>query len=120
MDDNPLVRTATASLLRSYGYRTVEYSCGEDLVATDLEGVDCIVSDVQMPEMSGMDLFRRLRADGRGQPVILMTAYPNARLEHEARDQGVHAVIEKPLDGDTLEAVVASSLDTAISRIGSP
>lgn len=110
VDDHHLVRAATASLLRSYGYATVEHGSCTSLMTGGLANVSCIVTDVQMPEMSGMDLLRRLRVLGSTVPVVLMTAYPNQRLEQQAREEGAQAVLEKPLDCDVLAAAVGAAV----------
>jgi FixJ family two-component response regulator len=113
IDDEALVRAATTSLLQSFGYEAVGFARAADFLACDEERFDCLVSDVQMPGMSGLELHRALRDAGRGLPIVLMTAFPTAALGSYAQDTDVIALLRKPLAGEQLVAAMATALAQA-------
>ena len=110
VDDDPLVRAATASLLRSCGYSTREFASGRAFLEGDVDRFACLVSDVQMPEMTGVELCQRLVDREATLPMVLMTAYPRSVLERQAGKAGVAAVLEKPIDSDAFLAIVEAAL----------
>jgi two-component system, LuxR family, response regulator FixJ len=112
VDDEALVRSATASLLRSLGYGATAFENAGDFLACPDTRFDCLVSDVQMPAMSGLDLHRRLRAGGSALPIVLMTAHATPAVDSYAADSDVVAVLEKPIDTDALIAAVEKALGT--------
>lgn len=109
IDDDALVRAAIASLIRSYDYQTIVFASAAEFLATPPEAVSCIVSDLQMPELTGLDLARALHA-ADGPPLILMTAYSTPSARKDAADAGVRAVLEKPLDPEALIAVIRDAV----------
>jgi two-component system, LuxR family, response regulator FixJ len=113
VDDEALVRAAIASLLRSLGYQATAFESAGDFLAGSDTGFDCLVSDVQMPDMSGLDLHRRLRARGSALPVVLMTAHATPAVDSYAAASDVAALLEKPIDPDALIAAVQKAIATA-------
>lgn len=113
IDDEPLVRSATSSLLRSLGYDCRTFGSADDFLQDESSGFACIVSDIQMPGTSGLALAETLRARPRRVPVILMTAFPSARSEMLRASGAICAVVLKPLDGDLLDAHVREALALA-------
>jgi len=108
VDDEPMVRSATSSLLRSFGFECRTFSSGEDLLAEELGPYGCVLSDIQMPGMTGLVLAQCIRERVADLPIILMTAYPNERAQ-ALRDAGCIAhLLEKPLDGDLLHATIVT------------
>ncbi|KAB7648247.1 response regulator transcription factor [Polymorphobacter fuscus] len=112
VDDDALVRAGMSSLIRSLDLSATTFASAEDFLAGNTHGFSCVISDVQMPGMSGLDLQRALQVRDAGLPIILMTAFPEARVRLQALDQGAAGFIEKPCDPDalivTLEAALAS------------
>ncbi|EQB18927.1 hypothetical protein L284_03445 [Novosphingobium lindaniclasticum LE124] len=102
IDDDPLVRSSAASLLRSYGVVPETFESAENFLKSDLLSFDCLISDVQMGEMSGLALLERLRSLDIQLPVILVTAYANEKIEGRAQAAGVEAFLEKPWNIDDL------------------
>ncbi|MDL2404040.1 response regulator transcription factor, partial [Rhizobium mayense] len=101
VDDDELVRTSMAGLLRSFGIRTVAFESADALLATGADSFDCIVSDLQMPGTSGLELRRILNSQAHVVPVIIMTAFPER--VNDARRLGEHfPLIEKPIDSGQL------------------
>src|ERR1700745_1347501 len=75
IDDDRSVREAVESLIRSLGYEAVTFASAEEyLVAEGARESECVITDVQMPGMTGMDLQDRLIADGYRRPIIFMSA----------------------------------------------
>jgi FixJ family two-component response regulator len=110
VDDESLVRSATSSLLRSLGFDCRTFSSGEELLCQELHPFACILSDIQMPGMTGLALAQALLRRGLHPPIVLMTAYPDERAQalHEAGH--IHDVLEKPLDGELLQASIEAAI----------
>ena len=112
-DDDPDMRALVASALRRGGYDVVEACNGMEAIAciaptvrTRRDGFDAIVSDVRMPELTGLDLLVALRCSRLETPVILMTAFGDEEVRAEARSLGATAVLDKPFHLDELHAAV--------------
>jgi FixJ family two-component response regulator len=116
VDDDQSVREALTSLVRSLGYRALAFECGEDLLKSKRRGsVSCLVADVQMPGMTGLELHQRLSASGQPIPTILITAYPDDGVRERALAAGVIGYLSKPFEEDDLLACVRSALVSAHS-----
>jgi FixJ family two-component response regulator len=103
VDDDECVRLATASLVRSLGWDTRVFASGEEFLASACVGeTACLLSDVIMPGMSGVDLHDRLLELGCAPPTMLMTAFPTAvlqaRIQAKIEANGVLALLYKPID----------------------
>lgn len=114
VDDDPDVRGSLASLLRSAGLASHGFASAEALLASDDAAfVSCIVTDIHMPGMTGIELLHALAVRGFRRPVIMMTAYLTATARQEAFDAGAVAVFAKPVDPDafleTIERAIAPS-----------
>jgi two-component system response regulator HydG len=97
-DDRRMTRTL-ADILRLAGHEPVEASSGPDaLEKVSTQTFDCVLTDVRMPEMDGMELHRQLRQAQPGLPVVLMTAYAADTLTRQGLDEGVVGIFDKPLD----------------------
>lgn len=103
VDDDYDVRLALGGMLRSVGYDVECFESAEAfLEAAESSNSDCIVSDVQMGGMSGLDMARELRARGIGAPLILISAFTTDAVRAQAARQGAHCVLEKPFDPEVL------------------
>jgi two-component system response regulator FixJ len=110
IDDDDAVRDSIAFLLESAGMVARTYpSAVAFLEAADL-APGCIVTDVRMPEMSGIELVRRLKAAGRRDPVIVITGHADVPLAIEAMKAGVADFIEKPFDDEVLLGAIRTAL----------
>jgi len=113
-EDDPDLRSLIAAMLRLNGYDVTEAVDGIDaLRQLDRMGaipgfppIDLIISDLQMPGRSGLDVVSALRGDGLGIPCILMTGCGDDAVREEARNLGVWRVLSKPLDLGDLEHLV--------------
>jgi len=110
VDDDPLVRSATMSLLRSFGYDCCDFSSAEEFLRDDECDYGCVVSDIQMTGMSGVELAHLLHKQTTPPPVILITAYPEAPAAKAKSTGIVVGLLEKPLDGDALLGAVRIAL----------
>lgn len=111
IDDDAPVRESLKSLLRSMGLGATTFSSAEEFLrAADLEGTDCVITDIYMPGMSGIDLKRHLTGHGFRRPVIMITAMTNSETREAALSSGALSVLVKPFDAAALAAWVGEAL----------
>ena len=101
IDDDASLRLALAGLVRSLGYRARDHASAEDFLAAN-DDPACIVTDIQMPGLSGIELKDRLTETGRETPVIMITARDDEALHARARAAGAFCLLRKPFTGDAL------------------
>ncbi|HEY2184634.1 MAG TPA: response regulator [Xanthobacteraceae bacterium] len=115
VDDDESVREALKALMRSMGLAAEAFSGGEEFLRSpDLGRTACLVADINMPGMSGIDLHRHVSALSQSIPTILITAYPNETARARALSAGVVAYLVKPFSEDDL----LSFIRTALARPG--
>ena len=111
VDDNDAVRESLGDLIRSLGYKVATFASAEDYLDSDsLHETSCLVTDVQMPGMTGVDLQERLIADGCATRIIFMTAYRNEKLRSRAMNAGAIGFLYKPFGDDCLIAYLNKAL----------
>jgi|SRR5215467_9367146 len=111
VDDDESVREATKGLMRSVGLAVEAFSSGEDFLRSPHLGrTACLVTDVNMPGMSGLDLHRRVAALRKSIPTILITAYPNENVRARALSAGVLCYLVKPFSKHELLRCIRSAL----------
>jgi FixJ family two-component response regulator len=99
VDDDDKVRAATESLVRSLGFKTHTFASAESfLQSTSPRETRCLILDVQMPNMGGIELQGRLTELGFKIPIIFITAYPDEAVRQRAMDAGAVAFLLKPFD----------------------
>ena len=108
VDDDSGVRTSLSSLLRSHGCQVRTYASAHALLDAGPEGVDLVVSDIQMPGCDGEQLQAELRARGWALPIVFMTAFPNEARRRRLLDAGALACLDKPVDAGVLAQCLAS------------
>jgi len=107
VEDDDSLRTAVARLLRVAGFECTAYVSAEDLLADSArEDVVCVVSDLKLPGMSGLELLPELRMRGELSPFILITAYDEPGLSEKAARCGVTGYLVKPFSGTELLNVI--------------
>ncbi len=112
IDDDPSVREATARLIRSLGYRAAVFASAEEYLRSDrLRDSSCLITDLNMPGMTGADLQDRLIAEGRSTPVIFMTAYFEEKVCDRLLDAGASGFLRKPFDEKSLIACLDKALE---------
>ena len=103
VDDDSSVRAATSKFLRAHGYTVQAYSSAEHfLQSAGLNDTSCVIADLQMPGMSGLELLMMMRAQGYGVPFIFITAFPDETTRAQALRQGAICFLSKPFAGGTL------------------
>jgi FixJ family two-component response regulator len=111
VDDDESVREATKELLRSLGYTAAAFASAEDFLQSEqLSTTDCLISDIQMPGLSGIDLQRRLIADGHRMPIIFITAFPDERVRARALGAGAIGFLTKPYREESLIECLSEAL----------
>nr|WP_244238184.1 response regulator [Corallococcus terminator] len=120
-DDQSEMRTLIRKMLVRRGYEVVEASDGPDLVRVLIDGLtedearapDLIITDVRMPGFTGLEVLARLRREQWDTPVILITAFGDAKLHSEAQRLGAAYVLDKPFELDELRNAVEAALAVA-------
>ena len=113
VDDDESVREATDALVRSLGYAAATFASAEEFLDSDrVHATSCVIADVQMPGLSGIDLQHRLLAQGVQVPIIFVTAFPDERTRKRALDAGAIDFLSKPWSDEQL----ISCLDMALGH----
>jgi FixJ family two-component response regulator len=117
VDDDRSVREAAKTLIRSLGYATATFASAEEFLESGrLRETACLITDVQMPGMSGVDLQDHLTANGHSTPVIFVTAYPEKTVRARALDAGAFGFLSKPFTEDSLIECLNRALEHYRSR----
>jgi|SRR5437868_14736552 len=107
VDDDEGMREAIESLLDEAGFETTVYASAEALLAADgVESAMCVISDLKLPLMSGLELLEKLRTRAARPPVIVITAHDAPGLRSEAVRLGAAAYLAKPFLGSALLAAI--------------
>ena len=115
VDDDESIREATKGLVRSLGYQAATFSSAEEFLQSDsVDSTSCLIADVQMPGLSGIDLQRRLTARGNQTPTIFITAFPEERARGHVMKAGAVGYLGKPFSEESL----VRCLDSALGRSG--
>jgi FixJ family two-component response regulator len=115
IDDDASIRAGINNLLRSLGYIVHLFPSAEAfLQSMQLTNTWCVITDVRMPAMSGVELQSLLRAQGSELPFVFITAVPDQRVRDRALEDGAICFLTKPFDED----VLIRCLDTAVERGG--
>jgi FixJ family two-component response regulator len=119
IDDDASVRAATNNLLSSHGYLVHTFASAEDfLQSAHVDSSSCVVADVQMPAMSGMDLLMHMRSAGYNAPFIFITAFPEESVRTRAAKAGAICFLAKPFGGAALIRCIESALNLHSCRCG--
>jgi FixJ family two-component response regulator len=103
VDDDTSVRVATDNLLTSQGYQVHTFASAEEFLQSScLNDSSCVIADVQMPAMSGLDLLMHMRAQGYNAPFIFITAFPEKNVRTQALKAGAISFLAKPFAGSVL------------------
>ncbi len=107
------VRKAARRLIKSYGFPVETFASADDFIASGrLSATACLVLDVQMPGLNGLELQTRLLADGHQVPIIFITAFSDEDAEAQALKTGALAYLVKPFE----EADLLNSINLALQR----
>ena len=113
VDDDESIRDSTRTLLRSVGYEVATFESGElFLESNTLPEIRCLVLDIQMPGMSGLELQRRVNLSDSSVPVIFVTAHDDRANRKLAIDAGAFEVFQKPFSANAFLTAVDMALKT--------
>jgi FixJ family two-component response regulator len=111
IDDDESVRAATNRLVRSLGFNALTFaSADEFLQSSNLSDTSCLIADIQMPGVDGLELQRILIAKGNKVPIIFITAFPDERIRARALQAGAVGFLSKPFEGATLIQCIDDAL----------
>jgi len=114
IDDDQAVREATKGLVRSLGYNASAFASAEEFLESErLNDTSCLITDLQMPGLSGIELQDRLIADGRRMPIIFITAYPEENIRVRALKAGAVCFMSKPYSDERLVGCIEKALKPA-------
>jgi FixJ family two-component response regulator len=110
VDDDPSVLKALARLLRTRSFNSRTYLSGPQFLASLPEALpDCLIADLQMPEMTGLELQQNLILKGIQIPTIIVTAYDEAGMRERCKSAGAIAYLSKPVQDAMLFAAIAAA-----------
>ena len=111
VDDDSLIRDSTRRLIRSFGFRAETFASAEDFNSSDcLEETACLILDVHMRGMSGLELQRQLMAANVDPPIIFITAYQDDDSRKQALEAGAVAFLSKPFEQEELLEAIEVAL----------
>ena len=111
VDDDESIRQGLANLISSAGYEAELYASAEEFLASaEADGAACLVVDLRMPGMGGLELQRRLASRGGGPPIIIITAHGDDEARAEALAAGAVAFLNKPFKEETLLGAISAAL----------
>ena len=114
IDDEPSVRKSLDRLLKAAGYRVQTFASAREFLQHDPDvGVGCLVLDVQMPDLNGLDLQRALTETDRPVPIIFITGHGDIPMSVRAMKGGAIDFLSKPFDAKDLLEAIARALETA-------
>jgi FixJ family two-component response regulator len=109
VDDDGLARDGIRELVASLGYETVTFSSAQDFLASSvITKTKCLITDLQMPGLNGLELHEATRSQGYCTPVILVTAYPNEQHRRRALDNGAVGFLSKPSEASLIRCINAA------------
>jgi FixJ family two-component response regulator len=115
VDDDQSVGVSLGALVRSLGYHARVFPSAESFLnSAELQWTRCLVADIQMPGMTGIELQQALIAQGRKFPIIFITAYPQDSTRQQVLADGAVCLLSKPYDGE----VLAGHIERAMSSHG--
>jgi two-component system response regulator FixJ len=118
IDDDAAMRDSLAFLLDVNGFKPLVYESADAfLKGAGADAATCVVSDIRMPGMSGVELVRKLKASGSTCPVILITGHGDVALAVEAMKAGAADFIEKPFDDEALLGAIRSALEVRSAEL---
>jgi FixJ family two-component response regulator len=111
VDDDESIRRTTTFLIESFGFRAASFESAESfLKSVERHDTSCLLVDVQMPGINGLELQAELAASGHGIPIIFITAYDNKDMRRQAMQAGAVEFLAKPFNDEQLLQTVRTAL----------
>ena len=111
VDDDESVREGLVSLMKSHGYTAKSFASAEEFLQSGIAHADCLIADMHMPGMSGIELVNHLATSGKSIPAILITARDAENLRLRARQAGVLCYLTKPFKEDVLLRCIRAAME---------
>ena len=112
IDNDEFMLDAVRNLVRSLGYRAAVFSSAEDYLQSDcLRDSACVITDLQMPGLNGIELQKSLLAQDRHIPIIFVTAFPEERLRARVMEAGALGFLSKPFESETLIKLIDKAIE---------
>jgi FixJ family two-component response regulator len=116
VDDDNSVRRSLSRLLRAAGFKVKSFDSGHHFLDSYRDGeAACLVLDVRMPKMSGLDLQKRVIESGSKVPIIFITAHEDPELREQAMKAGAIAFLRKPFEEQLLLEAISSACEGGLS-----
>jgi FixJ family two-component response regulator len=117
IDDDEAVRAATENLVRSLGFGASTFASAEEFLQSASVGeTSCLITDVNMPGMTGVELQSYLLSQGRDLPIIFITAFPEERVMRRVNEAGAVGFLSKPFDGGAMVQCIDKALGRTTSE----
>jgi FixJ family two-component response regulator len=111
VDDDESVRVAIGALVRSLGRVACTFASAEDFLnSPEAAATDCLIADIQMPGMTGIELQQTLATRGSSVPIVFITAFPECRIREHVLAAGAVCLLSKPCDSDALINFIETAL----------
>ena len=119
IDDNRVAREAIADLVNSLGYEVETYESAEDFLDCErLDQTSCLITDLQMPGLNGLDLQSHLKAHGQTMPVIFVSGFPEEKIRRRAMRAGAIGFLSKPFEEGALIECLKTTLSPSAVKAG--
>jgi len=116
VDDDPLAREGIRELVESLGYKARAFVSAQDFLQSGaIATTCCLITDLQMPGLNGLDLQEQLQAQGYCTPVILITAYPNEKHRSRAMNAGAVGFLSKPFEEQSLVECLGAAIKRTVA-----
>ena len=114
VDDDESMRCAVKSLVTSLGFAACTFASAEEFLQSPrLDDTACLITDLQMPGLSGIELQKSLLAQDRHIPIIFMTAFSEERIRTRAMEAGALGFLSKPFESQTLITLIDKAIETS-------
>jgi FixJ family two-component response regulator len=121
VDDDDSIREGTRGLVRSLGYRAAAFASAEEFLRSDsLDETACLITDVRMPGVTGIELQRRLIAQGHLVPTIFISAFPEETARRSALAAGAVGFLNKPFSEESLVHCLETALGSPRETVPQP
>jgi FixJ family two-component response regulator len=113
IDDDRSVLSALKDLMEAAGVPAQSFGSAEEFLAADQRRIACLIADIRLPGMSGLELQARLKAEGSRIPIIFITAHGEGNVRMQALTAGAMECLSKPFDNDVLLEKVRAALEVS-------
>jgi FixJ family two-component response regulator len=121
VDDDKSIRNATQDLLKAAGFSTAAFEDAESFLGSASRAIaSCVVADMRMPGMTGLELYKELLASGHAIPTVIITAHPEELTQARAREAGINCYLVKPFAPEELLECVSEALAKSQTRHAIP